>query len=61
MGENILHSVIAPKAKLYSMSMGDKKKLSAKGTSKYAQKVWSNQYSLEILQQMLYSELWIIQ
>ena len=34
----IIHSIIALKSKLYWISMGDKRKLSAKGTTKYAQK-----------------------
>ena len=37
MGE-IIHSVIALKSRLYPISMGDKQKLSAKGTTKYAEK-----------------------
>ena len=37
-GEKILNSVIALKSKLYSSSMGENKKLSAKGTIKYVQK-----------------------
>ena len=38
MGGKIIHSIIALKSKMYSISMGDKQKLSAKGTTKYAQK-----------------------
>ena len=38
MGGKIIHSIIALKSKLYSVSMGDKQKRSAKGTTKYAQK-----------------------
>ena len=34
MGGKVLHSFIALKSKLYSISMGDKQKLSAKGTTK---------------------------
>ena len=36
MGGKIILSIIALKSKLYSISMGDKQKLSAKGTTKYA-------------------------
>ena len=41
MGGKIIHSIIAFKSKLFSNSMEDmedKQKLSAKGTTKYAQK-----------------------
>ena len=38
MGSKIIHSIIALKSKLYSISMGDEQKLSAKGTTRYAQK-----------------------
>ena len=38
MGGKIIHSIIALKSKLYSISVGDKQKLSAKRTTKYAHK-----------------------
>ena len=37
MGGKIIHSILALKSKLYSIPMGDKQKLSANGTTKYAQ------------------------
>ena len=38
MGDKIKHSIIALKSKLFSNSMGDKQNLSAKATTRYAQK-----------------------
>ena len=38
MGGKIIHNINALQSKLYSISMGEKQKVSAKGTTKYAQK-----------------------
>ena len=37
-GGKIIHSIVALKSKLYSIAMGDQQKISAKGTTKHAQK-----------------------
>ena len=37
-GGKIIHSIVALKSKLYSIAMGDQQKISAKGTTKQAQK-----------------------
>ena len=48
-GGKIIHSIVALKSKLYSIAMGDHQKLSAKGTTKHAQKSLQHSVFFRIL------------
>ena len=59
MGGKIINSIIALKSKLFSISMRDKWKLSASGTTKYAQKNVTHSV-FGFLQNLFYSKIQIM-